>query len=206
MKGRVWLVGGTLVGIAISVGHVPYIAGAARSLADDAQRLIGSGGAKLIKAVGRHGAPRRVLLGVTALVAVLTPGVTAVLLVVGARSARRLRNLIAVLLGALGLAAFAYQGAGHALGVVVLALAVAAAAVALTGPLVVAPLCILAGLIGGEFLPRILAARSTLPNAPVSELHFAIFGTAGASPWLRVIVLLVAAVPFALGARLVLKP
>ena len=196
---------GTLVGIAIAVAHVPYIAGAARSLANDAQRVVGTGGTKLISAVGRHGAPRRALVGLTALVAVLIPGVTAVLLVVAARGARRLRSVIAALLVALGIAAFAYEPGGHAVGVVVLALAVAAAAVALTGPLVLAPLCALAGLIGGEFLPRILASGSHLPNAPVSELHFALFGTAGASEWLRVIVLVVAAVPFALGARLVIK-
>jgi len=204
MRGRIWLVIGTLVGIAIAVAHVPYIAGAARSLANDAQRVVGTGGTKLISAVGRHGAPRRALVGLTALVAVLIPGVTAVLLVVAARGARRLRSVIAALLVALGIAAFAYEPGGHAVGVVVLALAVAAA-VALTGPLVLAPLCALAGLIGGEFLPRILASGSHLPNAPVSELHFALFGTAGASEWLRVIVLVVAAVPFALGARLVIK-
>jgi hypothetical protein len=116
-----------------------------------------------------------------------------------------LRTIIAVLLAILGFAAFAYQPAGHALGAAMLAVAVAAAAVALTGPLVIAPLCALAGLIGTEFLPRILAARSTLPNAPVSQLHFALFGTPGASPWLRVIVLVVAALPFLWSARLVIE-
>jgi len=205
MRGRIWLLVGALVGIGIAAGHIAYLTGAARSLADDAQRVVGTGGAKLISAVGHRGAPRRVLLGMTALVAVLVPGITSLLLVVAARGARRLRSVIAVLLVALGTAAFAYQTGGHALGVVVLAGAIGVAALALTGPLVVAPLCALAGLIGGEFLPRILAAKSTLPNAPVSELHIALFGTAGASLWLRVLVLVIAAAPFALGTRLVLK-
>jgi hypothetical protein len=38
----------------------------------------------------------------------------------------------------------------------------------------------------------------------VSELHFALFGTPGASAWLRVIVLVVAALPFLWAARLVI--
>jgi len=106
---------------------------------------------------------------------------------------------------ALGIAAFAYQSTGHATGVLLLAVAIASAALALSGPLVIAPLCALAGLISAEFLPRILAARSTLPNAPVSELHVALFGTPGASPWLRVLVLVVAALPFGVAVRLVIK-
>jgi hypothetical protein len=205
MRGRIWLFVGVVGGIVIAAGRIPYLAGAGRSLADNAQRVIGTGGAQLVSTVARHGAPQRAVLGVTALVAVLIPGIAALLLIVAARSAERLRGVVAFLLAALGIAAFAYQPTGHALGAMVLALAVAGAAVALAGPLVVAPLAALAALIGAEFLPRLLAGHSTLPNAPVAELHRALFGTVNQSLWLRVVVLLVAAVPFWWAARLVLR-
>ena len=205
MKGRSWSVLGAVIGVAMAAGHISYLAGAARSLADDAQRIVGTAGARVITAAGHHGAPARAVLGVTAVLAVLVPGITALLLVVAARGARVIRTILAVLLAAVGVASFAYQSAGHSLGVMFLALAVAGAALALTGPLVILPLCALAGLIGGEFLPRLLAAHSTLPNAPVSELHRAIYRTAGMPLALRVGVLVVAALPFAAATRQVLK-
>ena len=205
MKGRTWLVLGTLVGIGIAAGRVPYLAGAARSLSDDAQRVVGSGGSRLISAVGHSGASDRIILGLTATLAILVPGLTALLLVVVARGARMLRTAVAIILVGLGAAAFAYQPNGDALGAVILALIIGAAAVVLSGPLVMLPLCALAGLIGGEFLPRLLSTTSPVPNAPVSELHLALFGTFGTSSWLRAVVLIVAAIPFVAAAGLVIE-
>ena len=86
-----------------------------------------------------------------------------------------------------------------------MALVVAGLLVAATGPLVVAPLVAVATLIGLVFLPRLLASHSTLPNAPVTALHEALFATAGSPLWLRVIVLVLAALPFALAARLIVR-
>lgn len=205
MRGRLWLIVGVLVGIGIAAGAVPYLAGAARSLSDDAQRVVGTAGAHLVRALGGAGAPSRVVLGLTAVVAVVVPGVTAWLLVLAARGVRRLRAVVAGVLALIGIAAFFYQPAGNALGALVLALAVAGAAVALSGPLVVAPLAALAGLIGAEFLPRLLVGPDGVPNAPVSQLHQALFTTAGSPWWLRVVLLVVAAVPFAFGARAVVR-
>lgn len=208
MKGRIWLILGAVVGIGIALGDVKYLAGAARSLADDAQRLVGTGGATLINAVGKHGAPQQVIASIASVLAVLIPGITALLLVLAARGSLRLRAVIAVLLAGLGAVSFAYQSHGHALGVILLALVIAVLAVALTGPLVAAPLCVLAGLIGGQFLPRLLSNPSTLPNAPVQQLYHAIFSdphTSGAPVWFRIVMLVVAVLPFALGARLIVK-
>ncbi len=205
MRGRLWLVVGVLVGIALAAGAVPYLAGAARSLSDDAQRVVGSAGAHLVRALGGVGAPGRVVLGLTAVVAVLVPGVTAWLLVLAARGVRRLRVVVAVVLALIGIAAFFYQPAGNALGALVLALAVAGAAVALSGPLVVAPLAALAGPIGAEFLPRLLVGPAAIPDAPVSQLHQAVFASPGSPWWLRVVLVVVAAVPFALGVRAVAR-
>lgn len=203
MRGRVWLIIGTVAGIAIAAGKVPYLAGAARSLADDAQRLVGSGGDALINGAASSGAPRRVVLGATAVVAVLMPGVTSLLLVLAARGALRLRAIVAVLLAVFGAASFAYQAHGNALGVITLALVVGAGALALTGPLVTAPLCALAALVGAEFLPRLLQSAPHLPNAPVSELHQALLSTSGTPLWLQLVMLVIAVVPFAFAARLV---
>ena len=200
-----WLVVGALVGVGIAVGDVPYLAGAARSLADDAQRLVGTGGSQIVTSVARHGAPKRLVLGVTAVLSVLLPGVTALLLVIAARGTLRVRALIAVLVAALGVASFAYQPHGVAFGAVGLALAVAAVAVALTGPLVTAPLCVLAGLIGGEYLPRMLSTHPAVAGAAISNLHLALTGVAGTPLWVRVILLLVAVVPLAVATRLILK-
>jgi hypothetical protein len=60
-------------------------------------------------------------------------------------------------------------------------------------------------LIATGFLPRILANHSTLPNVPVAALNQALFAGAGSPMWLRVVVLILAALPFALAARLVVR-
>lgn len=205
VRGRIWLLLGVLVGVGIAIGRVPYFAGTARSFADDVQRVVGTGAAKLISSVARHGASKRVVLGVSAVLAMLLPGITALLLVVAARGTLRLRALIGALIAALGVASFAYQPGGKALGVTALALLAAAAAVALSGPLLIVPLGALAGLIGGEFLPRLVRTPNALPRAPILELHQALFGSSGSPLWLHVVVLALAMAPFAFAARLVVK-
>jgi hypothetical protein len=202
LKGRIWLIIGAAVGVALAIVHVPYFAGAARSLADSIQQLVGAGGHKVITSAAHHGAPRRAVMAVSAVLAVIVPGITALLLVMAAKGTLRLRALIAVLLVALGGAAYAYQPRGVASGGFWFAIAVAGVAVAATGPLVAAPLCALAGLVGAEFLPRLLSRHSTLPNAPVEALHQAMFDTIGSPLALRVAVLVIAALPFAIAARL----
>jgi hypothetical protein len=205
MKGRWWMIVGVVAGVAVSVGHLPYLAGAARSLANTAQRLVASGGHHLITEVASHGAPQRVVLGSSAVVALLVPGATALLLVVAAKGTLRLRRIVALILVALGAATFFYQPHGSALGALVLAFAAAGIAVALSGPVLVAPLCALAGLIGGEYLPHLLSRHPTVPHAVVSELHQALLSNPGAPAWLRVAALVVAVAPFAVGIRLVLS-
>ena len=203
VRSRIWLILGVVVGLAVSAGKLPFVAGAARSLADSAQSIIGSAGHKLINAVAKRGGPRRAVEAVQSVLAILVPGATALLLIVAARATIVLRRIVAVLLVVVGFAAYAYQPGGVATGAVVLAIAVAAAAVMVTGPLVLAPLAALAGLIGGEFLPRLLERHSTLPNAPVAALHQALFNSTGNPVALRIVVLVLAVVPFALAARLV---
>jgi hypothetical protein len=203
MRGKIWLVVGVAAGAAIAVGKLPYFAGAATSLSDTALRVVGSAGHSLTRSIGKHGASKRALAGITAVVSVLVPGVTAMLLVYAARATLHLRTLIAFLLAALGVAAFFYLPHGAALGVAALALIAAGIAVAATGPLVAAPLAGLAGLIGASFLPRIIASDSTLPNVPVAALNAAFFAGVGSPYWLRYVVLAIAAVPFALAARLI---
>ncbi|MGA3353495.1 MAG: hypothetical protein ABSD85_09965 [Acidimicrobiales bacterium] len=205
LKGRIWLLLGVAAGVAIGIGKLPYFAGAATSLSDTALRIAGSGGHALVRAAARHGASRRVVEGITAIVSVLVPGVAALLLIYAARTTLHLRALIAVLLGALGVAAFFYLPHGTAIGVAVLAFAAAGIAVAATGPLVAAPLAALAALIATSFLPRILSSHSTLPNVPVRAINQAFFASAGSPYWLRVVVLAIAALPFAIAARLIVR-
>ncbi|MGO9582369.1 MAG: hypothetical protein ACLP36_06130 [Acidimicrobiales bacterium] len=205
MKGRIWLVAGVAVGIALGIGKLPYFAGAATSLSETALRVVGTGGLTLVHDAARHGASRRVVDGVTAVLSVLVPGVTALLLVYAARTTLHLRTVIAVLVAALGVAAFIYLPHGTAIGVAALAFAAAGIAVVATGPLVAAPLAALAALIATAFLPKLLASHSTLPNVPVSALHEALFASAGSPAWLQVAVLVIAAAPFALAARLIVR-
>ena len=204
-KGRIWLLVGIAVGVAVGVGKLAYFSGAATSLSDTAERIVGTGGRTLVHAAASHGASLRVIDGVTAVIAVLVPGVTAFLLMFAARGTLRLRAVIGVLVVALGVAAFFYLPHGVAAGVAVLAFAAAGIALAATGPLVAAPLAALAALIATSFLPRILASHSTLPNVPVNALHEVIFATPGSPMWLRVVVLVLAALPFAFAARLVVR-
>jgi hypothetical protein len=204
MKGRIWLIIGAAFGIALAIGQVPYVAGAARSLDDSIQQMVGAAGHKVITSAAGHGAPRRAVQSVSAVLAVIVPGITALLFVIAAKGSLRLRAVIAVLLVAVGGAAYAYQPRGVASGALVLAIVVAGAAVAATGPLVAAPLAALASLIGAEFLPRLLARRSMVPNAPVEALHQALFNSPGSPLALRIGVLVIAALPFALAARMLL--
>jgi hypothetical protein len=205
MKGKIWLVLGVAVGVAVGLGKLSYFAGAATSLSDTAQRVVGTAGLTLIHAAADHGAPRRVVEGLTAVLSVLVPGLTALLLILAARGTLRLRVVMGLILAALGGAAFFYLPHGIAAGVAVLAIVAAAIAVAATGPLVAAPLAALAALVAVGFLPRLLASQSTLPNAPVIRLHEALFATAGSPLWLRIVVLALAALPFAFAARLVVR-
>lgn len=199
------MIAGIAVGVAIAVGDVAFLAGAARSLADTAERVVASGGQRVTRSVATRGAPERAILGLSALVALVVPGVTALLLIVAARGTLRLRALVGMLLVAVGAASYAYQPRGVATGTLALAVAVGAAAVAVTGPLVVAPLAGLAGLIGATYLPRLLGGAHSVPAATVATLHTALYGHPGTPLALRVLVLVVAAVPFALAARLVLR-
>jgi hypothetical protein len=199
----VWLIVGVVAGVAIAVGHLDYLAGAARTLADTAERLVGSGATRLIHRVAATGAPRRLVLGLSGLTAVVIPGVTALLLILAARGSLRLRAVIGFLVLALGAASYLYHPGGQATGVLFLALVIAAVAVAFTGPLVAAPLAALAGLIAGEFLPGLVQSSRVVTQGSVSDLHQAIFGRPGTPAFLQLAVLLIALIPFVAGARLV---
>jgi hypothetical protein len=205
MKGRIWLLVGIAVGIAIGLGKLPYFEGAATALCGTALRVVDTGGLTLIHAAAKDGASRRVVEGLAAVLAILVPGVTALLLIVAARATLRLRQVIGVLLAALGVAAFFYLPGGTALGVAVLALLAAGLVISVTGPIVVTPLAALAALIATVFLPRLARSDESLPTAPISDLHRAIFTTPGTPLWLRLVVVVVAVLPFAVAARLALR-
>lgn len=203
MKGRIWLFVGVIVGIAIAAGRVPYLAGAARSLVATAERLVLSGAQDLIKSATKHGAPKRVVQGVAGVLAVVVPGVTALLMIVAAKVSLRIRSIIALLIVAVGAASFFYQPHGKAAGVLLLALAIGGLAVAVTGPLVAAPLALGAGLIGAEFLPTLFAKRFAATQGAVQALHQAIYSRPGAPFWLQLVLLIIALLPFAWAAKLV---
>lgn len=205
IKGRMWLLLGVAAGIAVGIGKLAYLYGAATSLSDTAQRIVGTGGLTLVHSAASHGVPLRVVNGITAVLSVVVPGITALLLVLGARGTLRMRQLVGLLVAALGVAAFFYLPHGAAAGVAVMALVVAGVAVVATGPLVAAPLAGLAALIATVFLPRILASNSTVANFPVAALHQALFADVGSPMWLRIAVLALAALPFAYAARMILR-
>jgi hypothetical protein len=203
VKARVWLILGVIVGIAVAAGRLPYLAGAGRSLAATAERLVLSLANRVISGAAKHGAPKRVILGIGGVLAVAIPGVTALLMIVAAKTSLRIRTLIAVAVVAVGAASYVYQPHGEASGVLVLALIVAGLAVALTGPLVAFPLALGAGLIGASFLPTLLAKHFAATQSGVNALHVAIYNRPGTPVTLQVILLIVAVVPFAWAARMV---
>ena len=149
--------------------------------------------------------PERAVEGLSAFLAVLLPGVTALLLVIAARATHRVAAAVALLVAVLGVASYFYHSHGVATGALVLALAVAGAAIALSGPLVIAPLGALAGLIGTELLPRLVRGGNTVPAATVRTLYQAIAGHPGSPEWFRVLVLIVAAAPLAAGGWIALR-
>jgi hypothetical protein len=204
VRGSRWIVIGAVVGVAMALGGVPFLAGAARSLAATSLRLVEAGGRGLVRDAASAGAPRRVVLGITAVVAVVAPGVTAWLLVLAARGTLRLRAVVAVLIAALGAVSFAYHPGGVATGDLLLALAAAAIAVVATGPLVAGPLALLAGLIGGTVVPA-LVLHGAIKRVAVQDLHVAIYDRPGTPLGLAIALVVVALVPFALALRGVLR-
>ena len=205
-KGRIWLLLGIAVGIAVGVGKLAYFAGAATSLSDTAERIVGTGGRTLVHAAASHGASLRVVDGITAVLTVLVPGVTALLLMYAARGTLRLRAVTGVLVAALGVAAFFYLPHGVAAGVAVLAFAAAGIALVSNGAA-----CRRAtrgtcradrNLRSSRGSSRATAHFPTSLSTPCtrrSSRH------AGSPLWLRVVVLALAALPFALAARLVVR-
>jgi len=205
VKGRLWLILGAVVGIAVAAGRLPYLAGAGRSLAETAERLVGSGANRLIRDAASAGGSRRLVLGLSGVVAATVPGLTALARVAAARGSLRLRAVVALLIVALGATSFVYQAHGKATGTLLLALAVAGLAVTLTGPLVAAPLTALAALIGAESLPGLLTSDRTVTQASVNDLHVAVFNHPGTPKALQIAVLVLAAIPFAVAARLIFR-
>jgi hypothetical protein len=205
VRGRVWLILGAAAGVAIAFAHVGQFADPARSLANGAQQAVGSGGHRLLASAAGHGVPRTAVGTVAALLVVVVPGVAALLLVVAARCALRLRGLVAILLVGLGVAAYAYQPGRTASEAVVVALVLAGVAVVAAGPVVAAPLCALAGLIGAEFVSRLVANRGALFDTVAVGVHQAVFHTGGSSLALQAGVIILAVVPFVVMARLILS-
>ncbi|HET9072891.1 MAG TPA: hypothetical protein VFN60_13330 [Acidimicrobiales bacterium] len=203
-SGRAWLIIGAAAGVAMALGHFPYLAGAARTLAATALSLVGSGGHAIIRAAARHGASRRVVLGATAVIAVLVTGVTAWLCVLAAKGTLRLRSLLALILLVLGAASFAYHPGGVAGGTLLLAVAAGGLALVLTGPLVAAPLAALAGLLAGAYLPALLL-RGQIGQPVVEALHQAIYGQPGTSVALHALLLVIAVAPFLLALRVLVR-
>lgn len=201
MRGRVWLVVGVIAGIAVAAGRLPYLAGAGRSLAATAERLVLSGADRIISGAAGRGAPKRLVLGIGGVLAVLVPGVTALLLIVAAQVSLRVRSIIAILIVAVGAASYVYQPHGEATGVLVLALALAGLAVALTGPLVAFPLALVAGLIGASFLPTLFSKHFAATQKGVNALHVAIYNRPGQPLGLEILLLVVALLPFAWAAK-----
>jgi hypothetical protein len=204
--GRIWLIGGVALGIAIAVVHLGYVAGAAATLSDTSQRIVGTAALTLVHSAARKGAARRAVEGMAALVRVIVPGLTALLLIVAARLSLRLRVLVGLLVLVFGVTGYHYLGAGIATGSLALALFAATIAVVATGPLVAAPLAALAALIGAEFLPKLVSGGvRSVPHIAVAEMHRCLFDRPGAPLWLGVVMLIVGAIPFALAARLVIR-
>ena len=203
MRGRVWLIVGVIAGIAVVAGRLPYLAGAGRSLAATAERLVLSGANRIISGAAKRGAPKRVVLGLGGAIAIVIPGITALLMIVAARASLRIRSIIAILIVAVGAASYEYQPHGAATGVLLLALAVAGLAVALTGPLVAFPLALAAGIIGASFLPTLFSDHYAATQRGVSALHQAIFNRPGQPLALQIVLLIVALLPFAWAAKLV---
>jgi hypothetical protein len=175
-------------------------------LAATSERLVLSGANRFVKTAAGHGTPKRVVLGIGGVLAVLIPSVTALLLIIAARVSLRIRTLIAMLIVAVGAASYAYQPHGQASGVLVLALIVAGLAVALTGPLVAFPLALAAGLIGASYLPTLFARHFAATQNGVNALHVAIYNRPGQPFALQITLLIVALIPLAWAARLVASP
>ncbi len=160
---------------------------------------------RLVADVAKTGASKRVVVGLGGLVAVLAPGLAALALIVAARATMVIRGLVALGVTLLGVASYFYHPGGKATGVLVLALVIAGLVLVVSGPLVVAPLALGAGLIGAEYLPTVISGHLAATSTAVNDLHQAIFATAGTPLALEVVVLVVAILPFAAAVRLMAR-
>ncbi len=164
-----------------------------------------SAAGRLVADVATTGASKRVVVGLGGLVAVLTPGLAALALIAAARATMVVRGLIALGVTLLGIASYFYHPGGNATGVLVLALLLAGLVLVVSGPLVVAPLALGAGLIGAEFLPTVISGHLAATATAVNDLHQAIFASPGTPLALEVLVLVVAIVPFGVAVRLMAR-
>ena len=74
----------------------PTSLGAGRSLSDTAERLVNSGAKRIIADLASAGAPKRLVLVLGGLIAVMVSGLAALLLVVAARGTLRIRAVVRV--------------------------------------------------------------------------------------------------------------
>lgn len=211
MKGKFWLLVGVAIGVAVWVLKVPYLAGAGQSFATTLEKVVasiahwlGSSGTSVSTKSGNYNASPRIVDGFSGLGSALLPGITAVVLIFAAKSIRRVRWVVAILLAALGVASFSYFSHGSAMGVLVLSLVVAFLSVTMAGPLVVTPLAALAALIACEYLPHLFSSKA-LTDGPVGLIHQAFWSSPGQPSWLQLVVFVVACAPFVLAGRLVLR-
>jgi len=166
---------------------------------------VSSAANRLVADVAKTGASKRVVVGLGGLVAVLAPGLAALALIAAARATMAVRGFIALGVTLLGVASYFYHPGGQATGVLVLALVIAGLVLVVSGPLVVAPLALGAGLIGAEFLPTVISGHVAATSVAVNDLHQAIFATPGTPLALEVGVLVVAILPFAVAVRLMAR-
>jgi len=204
VRGRFWLLLGVAIGLAVSLGRLPFLAGAGRALADTSLHMVAGAARRLLAGAASSGAPRRAVLGVAGLLAVVLPGLTALLLVIAARATIRVRGLLAAVLAVLGVCSFFYEPGIRAWGALVLGLTLATLAVAVSGPVLVAPFVAAATLIGAQFLPTLFRSGRVAQEA-LSAVHVALFGAPATPAWLQVLMFGLAVLPFLLAARLALR-
>lgn len=167
--------------------------------------VVSSASNRLVADVAKTGASKRVVVGLGGLVAVLAPGLAALALIAAARATMVIRSLIALGVTLLGVASFFYHPGGKATGVLLLALVIAGLVLVVSGPLVLAPLALGAGLIGAEFLPTVISGQLAATSTAVNDLHLAIFATPGTPLALEIAVLVAAILPFGVALRLMAR-
>lgn len=152
-QGSMWVLAGVVIGLGLSLGRFPFLAGAAKGLAETATATEARIADWLMDTL--FSTPGNTSLVVAAVLGLMAPGLTAFGLAAAASGGERVRQSAGTVLLGVGLLAFWHLPGSQAIGVVVLCAVIAGLAYTATPIILVVPCAAVATMLAATWLPRL---------------------------------------------------